>query len=39
MDYDSTLEELRTRRRVLRPTRGQEAVARDWIATRCESSR
>jgi rhodanese-related sulfurtransferase len=39
MDYDSALEELRTRRRVLRPTRGQEAVARDWIATRCDSSR
>jgi protein-tyrosine phosphatase len=31
MDYDSALEELRTRRRVLRPTRGQEAIAREWL--------
>jgi predicted protein tyrosine phosphatase len=31
MAYDSALEELRTRRRVLRPTRRQEAVAREWL--------
>jgi protein tyrosine phosphatase (PTP) superfamily phosphohydrolase (DUF442 family) len=35
-DYDSALEELRLRRRVLRPTRGQEAAARQWIEQRVQ---
>jgi protein-tyrosine phosphatase len=36
-DYDSALEELRKRRRVLRPTRRQEAVARAWLEQRTAS--
>jgi rhodanese-related sulfurtransferase len=38
-DYDLALDQLRTGRRVLRPTRGQEAAARDWIETRCDSAK